>query len=87
MAKELFEALEEEWKDKVSGSSPEEIKSEVAKVALAQAELMAAKELDEDLAGKKELYSEAGAVYRDGSKVNKEKIKYMRQVLGDKGKV
>ncbi len=84
--KEKFAELPEEFKDAVAGMQEAQIRDRIAKVALDQAALMEAKDLDEDLAEKKEIANEAGAIYRDGTKMNKLKVEFCRQVLGDKGK-
>lgn len=84
--KDKFEDLDQDFKNEINGKSPEEIKKVVAKVALDQNELMKAKKLDQDLQDKLELAKEAGAVYREGTKMNKLRIGYCSQVLEDKGK-
>jgi hypothetical protein len=86
MPKDKFKALDSEFKDTIANMSEEEIRATVAKVGLNQVELMKAKEDDQDLAEKKFAASEAGAIYRDGTKFNKLRIEFCHQVLGDRGK-
>ena len=80
-----FDDLPSDFKDAVAQSSPEDIRKRIAEVAIAQAELEAAKEKDQDYIEKKEALSVAGAVYRDGKKANRLKTAYCLQVLQDKG--
>ena len=49
--------------------------------------LLKARDEDEDFQSKKEILKEAGAVYRDGAKMCRLKIRYCVQALGDKGAV
>lgn len=84
--KDEFEDLPGEFKEAIAGMDEAEIRDRIAKISLDNAALMEAKEQDDDLKIKKEIAKEAGAVYREGAKANKLKIKYARRVLGDKGK-
>jgi hypothetical protein len=84
--KDKFEDLPEEFKNSVAGMDETAIRDTITKVSLNQASLMEAKELDQDLSSKKEAAKEAGAIYREGTKSNKLKVAWCRQVLGDKGK-
>lgn len=83
--KDPFEVVPEEFKDAVMGMSVEEIKQRIAQVALDQVELMKAKKEDQDLLEKRETYKEAGALYREGSKMNKTKIEYCKMAIDSKG--
>ncbi len=87
MAKEKdpFEGVPEEFRDAIAGMSVEEIKQRIATVALDQVELMKAKKEDQDLFEKKELAKEAGALYREGTKLNKTKIEYCKMMIDNKG--
>lgn len=84
--KDKFDGLEQEWRDAIMGMSVEDIKKRVAETALNQAELMRAKKEDQDLADKKESYSDATAVYREGTKANRLKIEFMKATLDGRGK-
>ena len=84
--KDIFEDLPKEFKESVSGMKEAEIRDQITKVSLNQAALMEAKDADQDLTEKKEAAKEAGAQYREGTKVNKAKVAWCRQVLSDQGK-
>jgi len=81
-----FADLPEEFKESVAGMDEAGIRDQITKVSLNQAALMEAKDADQDLATKKEEAKIAGAVYREGTKANKTKVAWCRQVLSDKGK-
>jgi hypothetical protein len=66
--------------------SEAEINGKIAEIAKNNAALEEAKTLDEDLAKAKAAVSVAGEVYRDGAKANKQRIAYLRYLLGEKGK-
>lgn len=83
--KDPFEDLDTDFKEAVAGMANDEIRERIAKVALDQMELMEAKKQDQDLTDKKEAYSEANAIYRDGTKMNKLRMEFCKRVLGDKG--
>lgn len=84
--KEAFEDLDSEFKDTVAAMSEEDIRNKLAQVSLNHVELMKAKKDDQDLESKKEAVKEAGAIYREGSKMNKLRIEFCHRVLGDRGK-
>ncbi len=84
--KDPFAQLDDDFKASANSMDEAEIRNTIAKVALNQAALQELKEQDTDLASKKEIAREAGTQYRDGTKENKAKILYLRQLLGDKGK-
>ncbi len=84
--KDKFLVLNEDFRDGVNGMTEAEIRDSIARIALDQAALMEAKDLDQDLADKKELAKEAGAVYREGTKANKLKVEFLRRKLGELGK-
>lgn len=83
--KDPFADLSQDFRDAVDAADRVEIRKTVAQVALDQAELMEAQALDEDFSNAKAAASEAGAVYREGTKINRLKIKYAKQVLEGKG--
>jgi hypothetical protein len=83
--KDKWEDLDEEFKDAVAAMSKDDIRNRIATIAMAQVELMKAKEDDEDLFKCREAAKEAGAIYRDGTKMNKLRIAFAKQVLDDKG--
>jgi hypothetical protein len=85
-ADDPFAALPEEFRDQMASSSPEEIKAEIAKIAMADQDLRQAQKDDQDLADKKEQVKYANEPYKDGFKANRLRISYLKQVLEDKGK-
>ncbi len=84
--KDKFADVPEEFRDSVAAYDEAKIRDTIAKVSLDQAALMEAKADDMDLAAARETAKEAGAIYREGTKLNKLKIEFCRQVLGDKAK-
>lgn len=83
--KDPFADLPGEWRESVSSMSREQIDDEIAKVAKNEDENLRAKKEDPDLQNLKWQVKEASAPYREGTKMNKLKIRYAIQVLGDKG--
>ena len=83
--KDPFIDVPEEFKDAVAGMNVDEIKQRIAQVALDQVELMKAKKEDGDLLEKREAYKEAGMGYREGTKMNRVKIEYCKQMIDNKG--
>jgi hypothetical protein len=84
-AKDPFEALDSDFKDTISGSTVDEINARIAEVAKSEEENQKAKKDDQDLAEKKAQATEAGAQYKEASKMNRLRIRYAMRVLGDKG--
>ncbi len=80
-----FDSLSEDFKDAVGAKSLEEIKDTLSDIAKAEEANQAAKAADEDLAAKKEQAKFASEVYREATKENKTKIKFIISVLADKG--
>jgi hypothetical protein len=83
--KDPFANLDEDFKDAILQGTEESVRSAASKVALDQEELMAAKENDQDLKEAMAAASVAGSVYRDGTKMNKLRIKFIRSVLKSRG--
>ena len=83
--KDPFADLDSEFRDSVATGDVAKIRDLIAQTALNQQALEQAQEDDEDLAEKKETVKYAMEPYNDGKRANKLKIKYCRQVLGDKG--
>lgn len=83
--KDPFADLPDDFRDAVDAADRDGIRKLIAEAAIAQAELMEAQAQDEDYKLLKEQAREAGAVYRDGTKTNKLKIKYAKMVLEGKG--
>lgn len=83
--KDKFEDLPEEFKNQINSSDRDAIKKIVAKVACDQVELMKAKKEDQQLEEAKLAYQDAGAVYKEGTKLNRTKIEYCKAVIDAKG--
>jgi hypothetical protein len=83
--KDPFEDLSQDFRDAVDAQTRDDIKKTICQVTLDQLELDEAQKADEDYQNLKEQFREAGAVYRDGAKANKLKIKYAKMVLEGKG--
>jgi hypothetical protein len=84
--KDKFEDLDEDFKDSVAAMDEAGLRSKISEITLNQEAVLEAKENDQDLASKKEEYKVAGASYREATKANKLRVKFLRQVLGDKNK-
>jgi hypothetical protein len=80
-----FKLLEEEFKDKVAASNTDELRNLIAETCKNEEQNLAAMKADQDLKSKKALVSEAAAGYREGTKRNKQKLKFIIQVLSDRG--
>lgn len=85
--KDPFEGLDKEFRSAIEGSDETQIRSKIAEVAIAQAQLMDLKEEDMDLAEKQVLVKDAAEQYTDGTKQNKLKIKFAKQMLESRGKL
>lgn len=84
--KDKFDDLDKDFKEEAEKLDEGQLRTKISEIALNQEALMEAKEQDQDLAQKKEQAKEAGAVYREGSKANKLRVRYLRQMLDAKGK-
>lgn len=84
--KDPFAALDSDFKDHVAKMTEGEIRSLIAKVSLNQVELVQAKDADLDLAQKREAAKDAGAIYREGTKMNKLRVLFCHRALYDAGK-
>ena len=83
--KSPFADLDEEFKEAVAAMSVEDIKKRVAEVALNLDQLLEAKKGDQDLIDKMEAAKTAGAVYREGTKMSRLKIRYAVTILDARG--
>lgn len=84
--KNKFDDLDADFKSVVENMSDEDIRDRVAQIALDTEELLKAKEDDEDLKEKVQVAKEAGAVYREGVKMNRVRIQYAQMILDSRGK-
>ncbi len=84
--KDPWAGLDDDFKDTAANLSETEVRARIATVTLNQEALMDAKEKDTDLASKKEAYTVAGAGYKEATKANKLRTKFLRHMLEVKGK-
>ena len=85
MAKDKFDALHDDFKDKVNAADEVAVKKIIADTALTHASLMASQADDEDWNKKREDYSDANQVYAESTKFSKLKIAYCREILKNRG--
>jgi len=76
-----FSDLDKDFKEAIAAMPVDEIKKRVAEVALELDKLMQAKKADGDLAEKLLAAKEAGAIYREGQKGAKLRIRYAQTIL------
>jgi outer membrane translocation and assembly module TamA len=86
MAKDPFDLLDEETKDRITGMNEAGIREYISKVALDEHALRYAMQEDQALKEAKQAYAAAGASYKEAFKTNRQKIKFASQVLSDQGK-
>ena len=84
--KDPFETLPDEFKSKVDGASDEQILEILGDVAKAEEYNRRCKEDDQDLQEKKAAHDIAGEGYKEASKANKLKTRYLYDVLRARGK-
>lgn len=84
--KDQFDDLDSDFKDAAANMSPDELNGRIAEVAKNEQENLKNKREDEDLKEKKAQVTEAGKGYKEASKQNTLRIKFLMRVLGDKGK-
>ena len=80
-----YEDVPDEFKTKVNGLDREAIRRVMSEVSCDQIELMKAKKEDQHLQECKNTYSDAGAIYKDGSKANKAKLEFCKATLDSMG--
>ena len=83
--KDPFANLSDEFKDSMSAKSEEEIRKIISESAMNEVALLEAKKNDTHLQECVFAAKEAGEVYKNGSKENRAKIEFCRQVLSDRG--
>jgi hypothetical protein len=84
--KDPYAEVPQEFRDSMMKADDKVINEKIAEIAKNNAALQEAKDQDEDLKDKKRTANEAGAVYREGAKACKQKIKYLRDILAGRGK-
>lgn len=83
--KDKFDDLSPEFRDSVAAMNRKDIRERIAQIALDNQALLEEKEKDTDFQKAREQAKEAGAIYREGIKINKLKIAYAKRCLDDKG--
>lgn len=82
---EKLNALEPTFVDSLNGANLEQLKARLGDVTKAEVSNQAFKASDQDLSTKKDAYTAAGEGYKEVSKKNKLKARYIIQQLSDKG--
>jgi hypothetical protein len=80
-----FSALDEEFKEAVAAATTEALKTQFGQVAKNEVENQAAMKADPDLKSLRAQAADAGAQYREATKANKQRLKFILRVLGDRG--
>lgn len=86
MAKDKFSELDVDFKNDIVNMGEDEIRKKIALIAMNQVELEKAMKEDDDLNEKKALAKMANEGYKEGTKHNKLRIRFCKQVLEDMGK-
>lgn len=84
--KDPFADLDDDFKASTLSMAEDDVRKRASKVAFDQQTLMDAKLADGDFIEAKERFAAAGAIYRDGTKLNRLKIRFCKKVLEDRGK-
>lgn len=85
--KDIWADLPDEFKALIDGSDESQCRQSLSEIGISQDLLMQAKKDDGDLAEKAAAFKDASAIYRDGSKMNKLKTRYVVERLQAMGKV
>lgn len=80
-----FPMLDDDTKNGIAALSREDISTYISKTSMDQENLMTAKKNDGDLKEAQERLGNAMAIYRDGTKRNRQRIRYAMRCLSDKG--
>lgn len=82
---EKLNAIESTFVDSLNGATLDQLKMKLSDVTKAEISNQAHKSADQDLNNKKDSYDVAGEGYREVTKKNKLKMRYIIQQLSDKG--
>lgn len=82
---EQLNLIESTFIDSLNGANAEQLKAKFAEVAKAEEANQSAKKADEDLNSKKDAVAAASEGYRELTKKNRLKIKFLIRQLSDKG--
>jgi hypothetical protein len=83
--KDPFAALPESFKDAMTAAGSDELNKQLGAIAKAEEHNKAAMKADKDLKEKRAQVMEASKVYRENTKLNDLKTKYITRQLADKG--
>jgi hypothetical protein len=83
--KDLFQALPESFKDEVASKGPDQLHKLLSDIAKSEEVNKAAAKADKDLKEKREQASIACRSYKEASKLNDIKTKFVMRNLADKG--
>lgn len=81
-----FADLPDEFKDGVTSLDEAQVRDLVAKVAMCEEENKKLCKADQHLQEVKEMVKDAGSQYREASKMNSLKIRFLKDVLEGRGK-
>ena len=84
--KDKYDDLSDEFKGKAEGSSDDQLIDILGEVSKNEELNRRCREDDQDLAEKKAAYDEAAVGYKDATKSNKLKIRYVYDLLRARGK-
>lgn len=83
--RDKFLDLPEEWRNAMAETATEKLNSTLTEVVSNEEENQKNKEEDQDLASCKEAYQTAAAGYKEATRLNKLKMRYIVRVLSDRG--
>ena len=84
-AKNPFNKLEEEFKELVASATSDELRNLIATTTKNEEQNLAAMKADVDLKNLRGQVTNAAAVYKEGTKRNRQKLKFIIQVMSDRG--
>lgn len=83
--KNPFNKLDEEFKERVVSSTDSDLHALLGTVAKNEEQNLAAMKADQDLKELRSQVTNAAAGYKEGTKANKQRMKFIIQVMSDRG--
>lgn len=83
--KDPFAALPETFKDGCAAAQTTELQEKLSGITKSNEQNQAAKKADQDLKDRGAAYQAAGLVYKETSKLNSLKARYIMRILADRG--
>ena len=83
--KQPFDELSPEFKDAARGADSTKLKEQLTEIALNEQLNLASQKADQDLKSLKDQVKDASAGYREVTKINKLKTKFIIEQLSDRG--